>query len=297
MPFSGELVHAAWLKWISQYAPDVATWLHEGNKRRLFTCSSLQFPLPAHRMQEAEQRNIHLPLDPARTYTIRITLLLDDLFPLFYDSLQQFSTAAQSSSLQPFIKLGKLEFLLEEVQIEEHAPHTWTGYTSFFDLAETVQQQSQRELETLTLEFASLTTFNRSSLRNGKRQIYYARLPLPQFVFPGLTRRWQELAPPELVDMVQPQQIEHYIQQDGIIIEDYNLHPHHVHFVTHTQKGFIGSCSYQLRDIEDLPAGNTPLSIQMQIQLLARLAFYTGIGYKPAMGMGRSCFRARTHRT
>src|SRR6266567_9517542 len=53
MPFSGELVHGAFLHWLQNPAPDVATWLHDGNKRRLFTCSSLQFPLPAQRMLEA----------------------------------------------------------------------------------------------------------------------------------------------------------------------------------------------------------------------------------------------------
>ena len=52
MPFSGELVHGAFLHWLQHAAPDVATWLHDGNKRRLFTCSSLQFPLPAQRMFE-----------------------------------------------------------------------------------------------------------------------------------------------------------------------------------------------------------------------------------------------------
>ena len=76
MAFSGEFVHAALLNWLNSTAPDVATWLHEGNKRRLFTCSSLQFPLPVPRMREAESRNVHLPLDPEKTYNIRITLLL-----------------------------------------------------------------------------------------------------------------------------------------------------------------------------------------------------------------------------
>src|ERR1700726_3074586 len=71
MPFNGELVHAAWLEWLRSAAPDVATWLHEGNKRRLFTCSSLQFQLPPEKMLEVECRNVHWPLTPEKTYTIR----------------------------------------------------------------------------------------------------------------------------------------------------------------------------------------------------------------------------------
>jgi len=66
MPFSGELVHGALLEWFRSAAPDVATWLHDGNKQRLFTCSSLQFPLVEARMREAERNNVHLPLDPQR---------------------------------------------------------------------------------------------------------------------------------------------------------------------------------------------------------------------------------------
>src|SRR5260221_12634538 len=76
MPFSGELVHGAFLHWLKNAAPDVATWLHDGNKRRLFTCSSLQFPIPAQRMFEADRMNVHLPLHPEKTYSLRITLLL-----------------------------------------------------------------------------------------------------------------------------------------------------------------------------------------------------------------------------
>src|SRR5438477_2513655 len=85
MPFSGEFVHAALLKWLQSAAPDVATWLHEGNKRRLFTCSSLQFPLPEPRMRKAEWDNVHLPLEPEKTYTLRVTLLLGELFPLLHE--------------------------------------------------------------------------------------------------------------------------------------------------------------------------------------------------------------------
>src|SRR5690242_16450629 len=73
MPFSGELVHGAWLGWLREAASDVATMLHDGNKRRLFTCSSLQFPLPRSRMLQAERENVHLLLDPEKTYSVRIT--------------------------------------------------------------------------------------------------------------------------------------------------------------------------------------------------------------------------------
>src|SRR5258706_7284143 len=76
MAFSGDMVHAAFLSWIRSAAPEVAAWLHEGNKRRIFTCSSLQFPVPMVRMRDAERENVHLPLRLEQVYTVRVTLLL-----------------------------------------------------------------------------------------------------------------------------------------------------------------------------------------------------------------------------
>jgi len=125
MPFSGEFVHAAILNWLSSTAPDVATWLHEGNKRRLFTCSSLQFPFSEERMREAERKNVHLPLDPEKTYTVRITLLLGELFPLFYNALMHFNATASRAQRPPFMQLGKQVFLLEEVIAEPGDDSGW----------------------------------------------------------------------------------------------------------------------------------------------------------------------------
>src|SRR5438477_11535201 len=105
MPFSGEFMHAALLNWLRSAAPDVATWLHDGNKRRLFTCSSLQFPLPTQRMLEAQRTNVHLPLDPEKTYTVRITLLLGELLPLFHDALMHFNAKETGAKKRTFMQI------------------------------------------------------------------------------------------------------------------------------------------------------------------------------------------------
>src|SRR5438876_5266572 len=105
MPFSGELVHGAWLHWLGCTAPDVATWLHEGNRRRFFTCSSLQFSLSPGRALEVERENIHLALEPEKTYMVRITLLRGELFPLFYDTLMRSNMIAERNSLVPFMQI------------------------------------------------------------------------------------------------------------------------------------------------------------------------------------------------
>lgn len=287
MAFSGELVHGAWMRWLREAAPEVATWLHDGNKRRLFTCSSLLFPLSPQRMQEAERENTHLPLDPERTYTIRITLLLGELFPLFYDTLMNFHAATMGTRRPPFIQIGKQVFLLEEVILDKDNRTGWTGFTPLTTLVEQVQNFRLSGAENFRLEFDSLTTFNRSNARSRGYGPHYARLPLPQYIYPGLIRRWEDIAPPDLLGVIQQDRIEQYIQDDGIIITDYDLKTHHVKFTTHLQPGFIGTCRYQLRGPDESTGPDAPLTIRQQLLLLTRLAFYCGIGYKTSMGMGR----------
>ncbi len=107
-----------------------------------------------------------------------------------------------------------------------------------------------------------------------------------KYVFPALARRWQELAPAELAGMVQKERIERYVEADGIVIEDYDLKSQMVYFARHPQRGFTGTCSYQLRGPDEATTPEAPLSVRQQLFLLAHLAFYCGVGYKTAMGMG-----------
>ncbi len=288
MPFSGELVHAAWLDWLAAAAPDVAAWLHDGNKRRLFTCSSLQFPIPTQRMRQAERENVHLSVEPDKTYAIRITLLLGGLFPLFHEALMNYNQRNTGEQKPPFMRLGKQTFLLEEVLIGNDDPSDWTGFTSFSNFAEKARELKLSKVETLKLEFDSLTTFNRNNARNRVYGVYHALLPLPEYIFPILARRWQELAPPEYTHLVDEAAIEQYIQNNGIIITDYNLKPHRVTFTNHPQPGFTGTCTYALRGPDEPASEEAPLTVRQQLILLAQLAFYTGVGYKTAMGMGRT---------
>jgi CRISPR-associated endoribonuclease Cas6 len=287
MPFSGELVHGAFLKWLRTSAPDVAAWLHEGQKRRLFTCSSLQFSPPFLPSVKAEHENIHLPLSPEKTYTIRVTLLLGELFPLFHQALTQFSLSSAGTTSMPFIQLGKQLFLLEEVILSKDDPTGWSSFTSLDTLVEKAQRMYFGKSAEFTLEFASLTTFSRGNVRTGYGT-YPVMVPLPLFVFQNLLRRWQDIAPPDLLPLIQQDRVEHYLLEDGPIIVDYDLRPHYVHFTTHVQRGFFGTCTYQLRGPDEKTTPEEPLTARQQIYVLAQLAFYSGIGYKTAMGLGQA---------
>lgn len=297
MAFSGEFVHGAFLRWLRDTAPDVSAWLHDGNKRRLFTCSSLQFGFPQQSMLNAERENAHLPLDPEKTYFIRITLLLGELFPLLHEALMRYYPNSHQVSPH-FLQLGKQRFTLEEIILTSTHPSKQCGSTSLTALVEQAQQMSNKALEQLKLEFATLTTFNRSHAHG--YGAHYALLPLPQYVFLNLAKRWEDIAPAELLSIIHPRLIEDYTLEDGVIITDYDLQPHRLHFTKHEQPGFVGRCTYLVRDSrrsstaaiskasqESSESGESSLSIPQQLWLLSQLAFYSGVGYKTSMGMGR----------
>jgi len=295
MPFSGDLVHAAFLNWVRTSAPDVAAWLHEGNKRRLFTCSSLQFPLPLSRRREAERGNVHLPLHLEKVYSVRVTLLLGELFPLLYEALMRSGMDDATGNRQPFMQLGKQALLLQEAVLNDDASG-WCGFTTLSTLVEQIKGAPVEKVQMLTLEFSSLTTFNRSNQNDKRYGNHYAMLPLPLYIFPILANRWSEFAPPPYADLVQRERIEQYILDDGIVIFDHNLQTHRVTFTNHPQRGFVGTCTYQLRGPDEATTIAHPLSVRQQILLLARFAFYAGIGYKTAQGMGQvRVLRGETH--
>ena len=112
-------------------------------------------------------------------------------------------------------------------------------------------------------------------------------LPLPRLVFSSLLRRWEDVAPPELVPVVQRERVESYLEEDGIIIIDYDLTAHHIHLTTHRLRGFVGTCTYQLRGPDEQTSPEAPLTVRQQFYLLALLAFYCGVGHKTTMGLGQ----------
>ena len=287
MPFSGELVHGTWMRWLRDTSPDVAQYIHGGGKRRLFTCSSLQFPFSQERLLHAQKENVHLPLDEQRTYTIRITLLSGDLFPLLYEIVMNMNQRIFLPE-STVIEIGKQRFALDAMISNPEDASGWTGYSSYNELVTLAQSQHFSTSHPLTLDFASLTTFHRLLTTDKKYGEFYAQLPLPHYVFPGLAKRWHELAPPELVSVIQKEQIKNYIAEDGIIIDDYQLQTHHVHFTEYVQRGFVGTCRYVMRGPDEATTKESPLTLRQQLQLLSWLAFYTGVGYKPTMGMGQT---------
>ena len=104
---------------------------------------------------------------------------------------------------QPFMRIGKQFFSLQEVAISNDDPSGWAGYTSFTTLVEKAKTLKLDTTESLILKFATCTSFNRSSARNKTYGVYYARLPCHS----TFSQAWQDAGrswpPPELASLVQ----------------------------------------------------------------------------------------------
>ena len=58
-------------------------------------------------------------------------------------------------------------------------------------------------------------------------------------------------------------------------------------YANHPQRGFVGRCTYDVRGPDVKMTGEAELTVRQQVLMLAQLAFYCGVGYKTAMGMGQ----------
>jgi len=92
----------------------------------------------------------------------------------------------------------------------------------------------------------------------------------------SLVRSWNRYAPAVLqIDKVA---LRDFVTRQ-VMVSDYELHTARAVFATHAQKGFMGSCTYQLKSNE----GCAP-----QLVALAEYARYAGVGSKTTSGMGQA---------
>ncbi|NOK60654.1 MAG: CRISPR system precrRNA processing endoribonuclease RAMP protein Cas6 [Chloroflexi bacterium AL-W] len=144
--------------------------------------------------------------------------------------------------------------------------HLWAGSTSVSELIATVKPAHK-----LTLEFVRLTAFGQGSDSAGKKRL--GMMPSPETVFGSLARRWNDLMPSE-----------HSLTMEQIkaatvdtLVSSYHLETQMHDLGVSVQKGFIGTCTYELSP--------DPMHRQL-LTLLADASFYLGIGIKTARGMG-----------
>jgi len=255
----GDQVHAAFLRTVRESDAALAEVLHVPNMPvRPFTVSTLQgTPQPSH-------GQIHL--SPEETYWLRFTALYPPIF-------ERFMARFLHGEGRPVIRLGRAVLLIKEILATPEG-HPWAGYTSWSKLVTEAESHPQ-----ITLVFRSPTAFGFGQKEWGKKIMV---LPLPETVFGSLARSWNALAP--LPFQLDRQVLRTYLDEHVVVKRIAGLKTRMLRFRRSQQLGFVGRVTYGLM------AGDE--AARRQLNALADLAFYSGVGYKTTMGMGQ-CRRSR----
>ncbi len=269
---AGSQVQAAFLDLIRQSDPALAEWLHTPNQRRPYTVSLLQGFNHLHTAQltEAMAQNQPLLVTPQQVYWLRITLLDDAVFHTCTRHL-----LLKGNTLR--LRIGEAHFAIDRV-INAPEPQqdtsSWAAYSSFSRLSTTEPAQKHYEFE-----FATPTAFSRGQKAWGKHLVLF---PTPALVFENLARQWDLFAPAHLrlsaCDLT-PRGIEAWCDEH-VIVSQYTLATRYLSSSKFGHVGFQGRVIYEVK-------GNPTLQAARWLSPLARLALFSGIGYKTTMGMGQ----------
>lgn len=164
------------------------------------------------------------------------------------------------------LKLMGSPVTAKDVLVVPTAEDPWPGHADPLDLYEQATGG-----DTIGLIFASPTTF-----RRGDKNM---PLPLPRLVFQGLYEKWHHFCPErplkgDLLDFV-----DRYV-----FPSEFNIHTDTINYGKNALfVGFVGNCTFGMgRQVARIYP-----DYSRQLDLLARLAFYTGVGQKTTMGMGQ----------
>ncbi len=245
----GRQAHALFLDLVRQVDPALSSRLHGEPEYRPFTVSMLS---------GVNIRDGKAFLQAGQLYRLRVTLLDGGHL---WQCLSAYFLEARPITLL----LDKAEFLLARVLSTPTADVTgWAGYTDWQTLAATAPRHS------ITIRFASPSAFSM-----GDR--CFALFPEPILLWDSLMRSWNRYAP-EVLRIDKPAMRDFVTRH--VIVSDYDLHTTRLFFPKYAQKGFIGTCSYSVKE--------TNGEYAPQLTALAEFARYAGIGYKTTMGMGQA---------
>ncbi len=247
-PYLGRATHAAFLKLVAEQDPALAQRLHEPNQERPFTVSDV--------WGEGVRRQGSSSFFPEKTYFLRITSISPTLSAFLQERLL--------ADPLPTLELAGLPFQVTGVTLDPDQ-HVWAGTATDAALVKRVALQTNLPAQ-VTLRFASPTVF--------RSQKAYLPLPLPRLVFEGLARRWNDHA----TIAVHPDVVRY--AEECLVISRYRLQTERV---SRGEKGafpgFVGTCTFAMRVRDRYWMG--------VIHLLARFAFYAGVGRQTAMGLGQ----------
>ena len=292
--YAGQMTHAALLHWIKAVDPECATLLHEPNKRRPFTCSSLILPTDP---DSASLQGSHhrVTILPQRIYWLRLTLLTEQMFQIFihrfFHQTAHLSEKQDSGLTFPLLTLGDIPFDVVDITSEalegtQGSLSYWSRYTTYAQLvtdACTLDLRQARNCQ-IGLAFCSPTTFSNGRYAGGK---LFWLFPDPDRVFDSLARSWNYWCPPHFV--LDLSSLQAYIRE-RVNVASYHIETRGIQLDCGLQPGFVGQCFYTLleRPRHQMEHGETRSTPGQALHLLSRYALYAGVGQKTAMGMGQA---------
>ncbi len=249
-PMPPRILHGAFLRWLERDHPELVKQLHDNNERRPYTLSDLH--------GKFEEKNGWRKLLSGETYWYRLTALDAGFIQHLLASMRQQSAGPQPDD--PKLVPGPAFFAPEQ--------HPFAQLSSFSQIIDNVRQLSaRRQLDNaVDLQFTSPTCFieNKQALP----------LPVPRYVFGYLANKWQ-LASPVALPV---EDLQHFVE--SIHLSHARIETQTVDLHKYRRTGFIGEARFSLH-----PA--LPENYRQALQLLAKFAFFSGVGSHTTMGMGQ----------
>jgi len=247
-PYLGRASHAIFLNLIAEENPALAERLHAPNQRRPYTCSTIW---------GAPIKDGSLILRPDNTVNLRYTGLTAEVSA----HLQRLAEQPPSS-----INVEGVELSVVEATLDPEAD-PWAGQTTYEALSEAYLLAGKLPSRRAKIWFASPTGF-----RSGGMTV---PVPLPDLVYGSLVETWNAFSPVAISDEARR------FAEECLGISRYQLSTRAVSGKGGAvQIGFVGKCQYTALNRDRYWLG--------VIQLLTDFAFYAGIGYQTAAGMGQA---------
>lgn len=245
----GQHAHAAFLNVVQAVDPALSQKLHSDDARKPFTVSPL-LGLPRSNTSEVRLRE-------GWQCSLRVTMLDADLFHAF---IEHFA----SGGALPTIRLGDAHFGVTEI-LTTPGSHPQAGYTTLENLQKRLDSPAPSRWR---FDFDTPTQF-------GWKEGHIQVMPLPRLVFGNLAGAWRALTGEDHVEAVEQFVHEH------VIFGDHDLHTERLVIKNKPHPGAIGHANYLLTcDPNHLLARS--------LNMLAALAFFTGLGRKTTMGLGQA---------
>lgn len=243
----GHLAHAMFLNLIKQFDPALSAQLHDQPGNRPFTTSPLR-GVPAQEGGFALHRE--------QTCFLRVTLL--DGGYLWHRLSRHFLEAGTI-----LVDLGTTLQLTRMLTSATADPTGWVGTVEWQALSSLPPQRL------ITMQFASPTAFNVGDRR-------FELFPKPLLVWENLLRVWNAYAPDSL--KIEKRGLREFLIEH-VTVTHCALSTELLHYPKYVQKGFVGTCTYQIQEAN--PSDH-------RLTALAAFARFAGVGYKTTMGMGQA---------